>query len=78
MSNLSERMKTNQRRIIELTRSMALWMETPNAKKPEVKTKILELQDRTLFRLQKLEIEGQEAKIANMEKVISLLKEGTV
>lgn len=72
-----EQIKQNQLRIIELTGQMSLWLGTPNAQKSVVRARIMELQDRTIHRLQELEIEGQRAKIENMEKVVALLKTGT-
>lgn len=73
---LDEQLRENQKRIVALTQDMSLWMGTPNAQKKEVRAKIINIQDRTLFRLRELEVKGQHAKIASMSEVINLLKEG--
>lgn len=68
--------KENQKVIRQLTTSIGLWLNTPHAQKQEIKAQVLNLQDRTMFALEELELQGQRIKIENMEKVISLLKTG--
>jgi hypothetical protein len=74
---LATQIQKNQVTIGKLTSSMMLWLGTPHAQNPAIRARILDLQDATLHRLQELEIEGQNAKIASMEKVVALLKDGT-
>ncbi len=74
--NLKETIQANQKRIKDLTVSIGLWSNTPHAQKKEVRAKIQEAEDRMLFRLQELEVQGQEVKIENMEAVLRLLKDG--
>lgn len=71
---MAQALVANQRKIKDLTDSMALWLGTPAANDPKVRAKVQELHDRTMFRLQELELQGQAVKIENMQTVIGLLK----
>ena len=55
---------------------MKLWLNTPHAQNRNVRAQISLLQDHTLYRLKELEIAGQREKIAGMEQVVALLKDG--
>lgn len=74
--NTAQALKKNQHLIVDLSRSMSLWLGTPHAQKKEVRARIMELQDRALHRLQEIEIMGQAVKIESLRKVLGLLKEG--
>lgn len=72
--NMEQALVANQKKIKELTDGMALWLNTPAANDPKVRARVQELHDRTIFRLQELELKGQAVKIENMQTVIGLLK----
>ena len=73
---LEEQIKENQKKIGELADSIELWFRTKHSQSNSVRAEMLNLQDRMMHRLQELEIEGQAVKIANMEKVVALLRDG--
>lgn len=63
----------NQKTIKALATRMELLFGTPRALKPEAKARMMELQDRTLFYLKELELQGQRFKIHNMQQIIGML-----
>lgn len=61
-----------QQEIMQLAESLALWS---SATVPaDVRAKVKEEQDRMLFRLKQLEVEGQKVKIVSMKKALALFK----
>ena len=72
--DFAEIIRQQQERIRELTASLSVWLNSTAAQDPEVQALVDKHQEQALTRLQELEVEGQKAKIASMEAVLSLLK----
>lgn len=72
--NPVDEIREKQKAIGDLAESIKLWSATPNAQKPEVQAKVDELQERLLFKLHKLEIQGMDAKVETMTEVLKALK----
>lgn len=72
--SLKDTLKANQKRIVELSNSIPLYLNTVHGSKREVRAQIEVLKDRLDFRLKQLETQGQEAKIAMMEEALAILK----
>ena len=71
---MTEEIRVKQKQIGDLIESIQLWIGTPNAQRGDVKAKVGELQDRLLFRLHELEMQGMDEKIATMTKQLAILK----
>lgn len=72
----NKKLEENQKRIVALYASIALLMNTPNAKLPVVQAKVRELEDRLMFRLRELEVQGQDVKIEIMQEVANTIRNG--